>query len=286
MPATEEAIAELTKLLDEIVGTDPESLSRSDLGPFSLEDATPLFDLAISLFRDIHSLDLRVMPPQMVQDGTHWAREVSTLIQEAKGFDVEGSDPMSRRRDLIQRLNSTNWSAISRLGPYVSYLATSSTAAQEKIRELGEYADVKRKDVEQIVREAEVALESVKGIAGEAGVEQHSRIFEQQAKKNGATARRWLKAAGWLGAASAGWVFMALLLWPLSTATTSEAISSLGARFAILTLLLFGLGFALRQYASSKHKRDDQPSSTECPQNLQDLCQRCQRARGQGRCAS
>lgn len=76
---------------------------------------------------------------------------------------MEGSNPTLRRRGLIERLDSAYGSAISDLGPHVSYLAISRPAAQEKMRKLEEFVAVKRGEVQRIAREAEVALESVRG---------------------------------------------------------------------------------------------------------------------------
>ncbi len=59
MPATEEAIAELGKLLDEIVGADPADLRRSDLGPLSLEEIVDALDEAVGgrrSFGNLHPL--------------------------------------------------------------------------------------------------------------------------------------------------------------------------------------------------------------------------------------
>ena len=248
MPATEQALARLREQLDKIVNADhTPKLVRPSLGDLNFEGTIPLLELFISLFRVVHTSDLKALPQQAVQTFSDKAGQLLQWLGEVEVFRLDRSDSPRQHGRLLSQLEQMVSSDISVMG-YVSYLLIDQTAFRDRVLEL----QANRDETKRIVNEAKAALEAVRGIAGEAGVERHSSIFGTQAEQDSSAAARWLKSAKMLGGLSLVWL-VALLFWPLSTETTGEAIGVLGGRFTILTVLLFALGFALRQYASSKH---------------------------------
>ena len=252
MPATEETLAPLREKLDKIVNADHlPKLVRPGLGDLNFESTIPLLETLISMFRVVQGSDLRALPQAAAQAFNDKAGQLLVWLQEVEGFRLERSDSPRRHHNLITQLDQMVTSDISSVGGYISYLLNEHTAFRDRMAEL----QANRDETKRIVGEARAALDAVKGIAGEAGVEQHSNIFGEQATTDSAAADRWLKWAGLLGGVSLAWILGALWIWPPSTETPSKVIAELGGRFAILTLLLFALGFALRQYASSKHNQ-------------------------------
>ncbi|MDE0132300.1 MAG: hypothetical protein OXM62_03165 [bacterium] len=252
MPAAEGTLRSLRERLDKIVNEDHlPKLVRPGLGDLNFESAIPLLEMLISMFRVVHGSDLKALPQAAAQAFNDKAGQLLVWLQEVERFRLDRTDSLRHHRNLITQLDQMVSSDISSVGGYISYLVNDQTAFQERMAELQSNRD----ETERIVGEAQAALGAVRGIAGEAGVEKHSSIFGEQATTDSAAAGRWLVWAGVLGGVSLAWILGALWILPPSTETLAKVIGELGGRFAILTLLLFALGFALRQYASSKHNQ-------------------------------
>ena len=124
--------------------------------------------------------------------------------------------------------------------------------AEEALSETGRIAEEARAETRHIAEEARSVLESIQDIAAEAGVGQQSTVFGDQATNDSSTSEKWLVRACIAGGGSLIAV-CAVIFWPLSAETTSEAVRAFGGRLAILTFFAFVLGFTVRQYTSSKH---------------------------------
>ena len=261
MPATQEEINRLAAKLDQIMEVDPqEKLVRPDLGDASFEDAIPVLERTLSLFRTVHLSDWQILPQQVIQNFNHWADQVLKWIAEADRFDLKRSGSVQQRDDMIDGLDALFEKLISELGPYISHLlwerndlGVIEAKARAKMRDLEELTSAQHQEQEGIVAEMRSTLQAAKIAAGEVGVGEQSAVFGDQARKNNRAARLWLALGTVLGVLSLALLWFFLLRWTPSDETTGEIIREFGSRFAVLTLLAFALGFVLRQYAAAKH---------------------------------
>lgn len=253
MPASEEDLARLRDLLDEVIAVDPLSkLIRPDLGDAHFQGAIPLLHQTVSLLRGVRYSNLEILPRQVV--GTLF-RKVGTIInwlQEVESFNLKTSDPINRRDGLITHLENEVVALFKEVGPYMS-LAGDRTI--ESIRKYEELAAERLKRIEETAQRAEASLQAQKLAIGESGFVEYLSVFEQQAAKDGFSARAWLRWATCLGIISLLYAVLVLVWWEPSGKETGELIGDFGGRFTILTLLIFGLGFTLRQYSASRHNQ-------------------------------
>ena len=251
--------------------------------------AVPLLERTLSAFSDIRSLNLRKIPKSIQTEIGTKAGQVREWLDNVKGFSLAEPGLEDRRNDLLDQLESHYYEILSTLAPLVGYLLLKQpglaeeveTATHEKLQDLDQRAsdltaqhqriieevrsenammrsekeriiEEVRSEKERIIGDASSVLESIQGIAAKAGVGQQSTVFWNQVKNDRSTSKKWLVAACATGGLSLA-VVCAVVLWPLSAETTSEAVRAFGGRLAILTFFAFALGFTVRQYTSSKH---------------------------------
>lgn len=254
MPAREEDIALLKERLDHIIDIDhPSKLSRPELGEAHFKDAIPLLNQMISLFQQIRSSHLPRLPRALVQNMNARTENILKWLAEAEGFDLKRSDPVRQRDDMIQNLENEWMNLLSEAGSYISYLASSQTS--EAMRKREEAAEESLKNIQRYSQEAVSSLQAQRQAIGETGVAKYLEVFGEQAEEDGSAATRWLKWATTFGVVCLGFAWWALFTWDSSAETIGEIIRDFGGRLTILTLLLFALGFAIRQYGISKHNQ-------------------------------
>ena len=197
MPAAQQEIARLTELLDKIAKTDPEEkLIRPDLGTASFDDAVPVLERTVSLFKNVRLSDWHIFPQHVIQKFIHRADVLVRWLDEVDRFDLKQSGSVQQRDSMIQNLEAEFGNLISELGPYIFHLLWEGkdfeATARAKMRDFDEYTLVQRQEQERIVQEMELILQKTQLAAGEVGVGQQSVIFGSQAKKNKWTAWGWL----------------------------------------------------------------------------------------------
>ena len=108
MPASQREIASLKAQLNEIIDTDHSStLVRPELGEANFAGAIPLLEVIVSLFRDIRSIDLSILPPEMVQNLEQRASNIHQWLEQVEGFDLNRSNPPDQSREMIDSLSGS-----------------------------------------------------------------------------------------------------------------------------------------------------------------------------------
>ena len=263
MSEREQLSAALRDRLEALSSVDAsKELVRSDLGTANFEEGVPLLKMTVALFKDLRSLDSRVLPLEILRQIDRRAESTLNWLEEVRSFNLNQSDPTGRRDSFLHQLESDYETHMSQLGVYISYLLVKQTdfnaldaAARDKMRELDEFTAGTRAEQDRIRQQMDAALLSVRAAAAEAGVGQQSIVFEGQVDTDTDTVNRWLGAVIGLGALSVVAVGWLLFAWAPSAETTGEIVREIGGRFTVLTLVAFALGFTVRQYSSSKHNQ-------------------------------
>ena len=167
------------------------------------------------------------------------------MVEEARSETEEARSETARNRAMALRQRGKAEEARSETARHQEMVEEARSETRLMVEEA-------RSETGRIAEEARSVLESIQDIAAEAGVGQQSTVFGDQATNDSSTSEKWLVRACIAGGGSLIAV-CAVIFWPLSAETTSEAVSAFGGRLAILTFFAFVLGFTVRQYTSSKH---------------------------------
>lgn len=261
MSNREQMISELKRPLEYIIAVEPSELVRAEeLGGANFERAVPLVELMVELFQDIKA-NLDSFSLSILQKVHNRATNTQQAVVRVRAFRLQGhGDPTSRRDQLINSLESEYDELMSEIGPHINYLLRKQTdfgtieaTAHEMVQRLEELTSDTLVKQTEAVEKTEAILQTARVAAGKVGVGQQSDEFSKQAKQHGNAAKRWLIAASILGVISLIAVLASFFGWSPTPKTTSEFVRELAGRFVILTLLAYALGFAVRQYTSSKH---------------------------------
>lgn len=238
----------------------PEELIRPDLGAANLEQGVPVMKMTLSLFSDLRSLELNVLPLDVLRLMSRRTQVTIDRLQQIRDFSLDHPNPTERRNGLLTQLDDDYYQHVSQLGSHLGYLLLKKTdfntldaAARDKMRELDDFTKNTRAEQDRIRQEMDAALLSVQAAAAKAGVAQQSIVFEKQVEEDRTRSRRWLGTVVALTVISGTAAWSLLYSWAPSADTTAQVVREVGGRFAVLALLAFVLGFTVRQYTASKH---------------------------------
>ena len=143
-------------------------LVRPDLGTANFEDGVPVLKMTVSLFKDLGSLDFRILPVEFLQRMSHRADVTLNWLEQVRGFNLNQSNPTGTRDSLLHQLEVDYDQHMSEFGAYIGYLLVKQTdfnaldaAARDKMRELDEFTADTRAEQDRIRQEMDAALLSV-----------------------------------------------------------------------------------------------------------------------------
>lgn len=258
----DDELAKMKELLTQIVEVDvsKELIRSAELGTADFKDVLPTLAQTIELFRELDSFNLVALPLDIIRQLSARVGAAVTTFDTLREFSLENPQMMPERENLINRVRTEYTAHFVMLTPHLTYLSVKQSnvtamdaEVRQTIRQLDSYTAEKRTEQENIRKEMESALATVKSAASEAGVSQQSIVFGEQSISDQSIASRWLKLTIGLGILSFSFVAITMILIPPPTDSTAEVVRGISTRLVALSLLAFALGFAVRQYTASKH---------------------------------
>lgn len=290
--------ATLTSLAEELK---KELIARPEWGAITFENSSP----DLKKLRDLVGY-LRVLPLEYIPDGTmpQIDQHLSAALPTLKAMDAfsitSGNPPGPQRDSLATQLHQQTDTLVAVSGQWIPFLAYQRGDVAKNIDQLSKAADEGRQLVESAKADAQAKAAEISAIisaareaSAAAGAAVFTSDFAEESKSLETSARRWLKAAASLAAATL--VAALLFLWlaylptgvaaasqplpaPASTAgvgpvqvaaaatangapttggspamSTPQLAQAIGAKLIIVTLLLTAATWCGRNYKAQKH---------------------------------
>jgi len=264
----------LLETLDKLDQIKAQDLSRKDeLGTaLCFEDAVPVLERTLSLFRRLRGLSLDDFPQGILAELASAAGNALDSLQQIREFQVapfdprkyrlqEGTPPEKGRDALVERVLSSYDDAFAKVAPAIAYATPASTQFAAMRSELARLVDEARKAEEQRAaeregerKEAQDLLGVIRGVAGEAGVAQHAVHFQEQSVRYGRVSLAWLLATVITGICTAvtAWRLFHSLAAPPG-APLAQVVQGTALRLVILSVFWFGLVWSARNYGANQH---------------------------------
>lgn len=269
MPTAEQEQQEHKKLV-EVLGAlkaiNPESLVRADvLGKdLSFETGLPDFHRTLGLFHDLSECNLENFPYETLNQLWSQANDALALFQQIQRFSIQQhpQNPVQARDSLITTLRDRWNQYYTAVTPHISYAIRRGTDFDALEREARgtltlqkQLATEFRTDKDKVLAEMQGALERVRQAAAEAGVAQHAIHFNTEAEYHKRQALLWLVATVAFGIATIAYALYSLgpQLNDLSAVTIPRVVQLVLPRLVVLFVLTFGLVWATRNFAASRH---------------------------------
>lgn len=257
--------SDLQSVLSQLVAIQPESLVRADvLGKeLNFESGLPVFKRTLDLFKDLSESRLDDLPYEMLNNLTALARQALNHFQSVQNFSTNQANPASVRDNLIQQIRDQWHNYYSAATPAIAYsrqLGTDFDRLEREARgvlsEVQQIGTDARKDKDTTLAEMKAAMEQIRRAAAEAGVAQHAIHFKEEAESHHKQSTRWLWAAVGFAVLTGAYAFYALEIQRhdiAANAPLGTVVQLALAKIVIISILSYGLVFAARNYAASRH---------------------------------
>jgi len=192
----------------------PESLvRREDLGKdLHFESGLEYFRRTLSLCNGLATTQLDGVPLPILQQLRNHTNRTLTFFKQIQEFDPkQHQTPFQLRDNLVNQIRDDYPNLYNVLGPVIAFgirRGTDFAELERQARATLEAVEGSRLEVnrvgENLRREAEAILGTMRKAAAEMGVAQQSIHFADQAQMHARESRKWLKASIALGAAYSG----------------------------------------------------------------------------------
>lgn len=266
-------IKQYVSVMAGLAGRKVETLLRRDLGrDINFEVAEPIFleiheFFALAVAQDWNrvpftSLLKVVTVPGMQSNLSGDLANLNLLLNEVSTFTLKGNDPETRRNKLVDDVQITWLRCYQALAPSVMYLTSTSQARNQDLenreRELHKRGEEVISNLNGLHAQAvqqqqrvEATLKSVEAAAKQVGVTQEAVHFSKLANNYFRVSLVWIAFALFFGIGAFYYANTHLSQSPLGdTATLARFMIP---RLVIISLLLTGLVFCLRNFAACSH---------------------------------
>jgi hypothetical protein len=177
-------------------------------------------------------------------------------------FKTDVPNPRVARDNLIARARDGYDTWYEVIAPTVSYALRTGAdfsllqeRAAEVMNQIVDFAHQKQDAMDKVLKEAGIALNSIRQAAAEAGVSQQAMYFMQEAEGHKKAATKWLVATAFLGLTALGFaVYVLYFLEYGQSQINSQQSLHLGlAKVAVFSVLSFGVLWCGRSYKSHRH---------------------------------
>ena len=267
------AAPEFINFVREETGFEPETFARTEkLGEdWGFSELVPAIRLIHALLKEMASLPLDKLRAHIRDELLPITQGLHKLREEVMAFDSVPSEqlpnPMAQRQELLERADKLAIQAFGVFSPLVAYLSAVSDDREkhadfreEAVREtrqilqsLRQDAESTRSEKEDIIRQANAALETVRAASADVGVSKHAVHFLQEADRHQKSSRLWLKATITLTVFA--FVLSGLSLWhSLCTPETfPDSLPATLSKLALLAVAYYAVIWAARVYRSERH---------------------------------
>ncbi len=255
----------LRKLLEELAGTKPDQLIRTDeLGSsLNFKPGLPFFERMLWLFRTLSESNLDNVPYTVLNKLKNLSLQLKTQVDQVKQFSPNVNNPTAVRDTLIYWFRDNYDGYFIEISPVIAYSIRKGTdfeLLEKKARESLIQIEAVVKEIEEHGRDAaaetELTLQKVRQAAAEVGVAQHATHFQLEAKNHSETAAKWLIATIVAGFITVVWGIFSFKFHPVpmsSPPTTTELVESFASKLMVLSVLYYVLVWAGKNYGAHRH---------------------------------
>ena len=261
------AAAELVQELEEQIKTitryeATELVRRPEWGAITFEVAAQDIDVARSIAGDLSTMPLPHLADQAARDIAAQIPAVSTYLQQIDEFELEGN-ATANRDSIASNLKSAVEALLTSASPWIAFLAykrgdiedsvkqteVALAEAKAKLDEAESYAVGKREEVDKIVTLTREASAS-------AGVATFTHEFDEEAKRLAVGSKTWLGAVVSLTVLTSA-AALASFFWPSlpDDANSWLTLRHVVAKVSVIAILFTGTVWCGRIYRALTHQR-------------------------------
>ena len=264
---SDEAVNDLTDSINHIIDTfSPQAMARTeDLGKqMDFSEYVGLFNRVIDLFNRLRNSDLEPVPTETIGHLKAVADEVAGALQSIVDFDISaGNNPQATRQHYIQAVLDSYEAAKRTIGPVIAlsfawnrgiHMNEAREEVREELNKIREMANQAQNNLGIKLEQANRTVSAIRDRAGEVGVAEHARVFEDAATDFEREKNRWLQFLKYL---YGGGAFLAIanlsivvILIVQNAGLETEAVIQL----AVAKLLLFSFVYYIVVWAARIHR--------------------------------
>lgn len=255
---------QVTEMLTGAVNLSAGDYARPELGEhLSFEEVVPDLSLMIEPLQELAARELRRLSFQQLERIKKAGNVVNERLKELEDFNLAElqGPPMEARNQVAQRVREAPDQVLELLSLPLALTSTQTadlaaaaseaSALRDEVKELAEDA---KGELEQYRKQASTALDSIKTIAGEAGVAEHANYFDTASRSHADAADTWLKgtiAAGVVTLVAAIVFLVISFFW--SPETVPQAIQYAVAKLIVLSVTTFATVWLGSNYRAARH---------------------------------
>jgi hypothetical protein len=260
MDNAQEKLTSLQGTLEQLSSQEVTKLARSDLGPFSFDEAASSLERAIDFAKDLLALPLNLLPYQLLEMILSQANDTANRLKEIRDFDPAAvENPKVIRDNILTAAKSSIENLRQQVLPVIGYLsmkkgdealARSTSLVRQIENEFGQEIEKAR----SMISEIESTRDAARAAAGQIGVERHSVDFRTIAQTHNETSKKWLIAT-WilLALVSAFSLLFIFFLLPNGDVSGAATLQRIVSKLVFLSALYFAVVFCARNYRANKH---------------------------------
>lgn len=258
----------INDLLNKILENTVESLQRTEIlgSELSFTSGQLYFERILEIMNDLRNSDLSVLPFPQLQVLEQIIQQFQNYFDQVNLFSASNSNPISTRDSILNQIMSVYNSNYMQLMQFINITSLSKESLKIREREIEslltklkdatesslEEMNAKYKDMASIEEKINSILESAKLSSAKIGVAQHANYFETESKEHSKTAKLWLVATVIVGIITITWGYFSFSTSD-SGITVGDAISILGSKVIVLSVLYYILVWCAKNYNASRH---------------------------------
>lgn len=241
-------------------------IRREDLGKdLHFESGVGYFRRTLSLCDTLGTTQLDGVPLPILQQLRTHANQALAFFKQIQEFDPkQQQNPFQKRDELVNQIRSHYDTLYSVFSPVVAFgirRGTDFAELERQARSTLQAVEASREEInrvgENLRKEAEAILGTMRSAAAEMGVAQQSIHFADQVRMHAQEGRKWLISSIAIAACVVLFAVITFALnWPPAPESISETgslIKYLSLRVIILSILLYALVWSSRNYRAHRH---------------------------------
>lgn len=264
----QEKLIYINQLLNKILENSPESLQRVESLGSQLSFAAGLiyFERILDMMSELKQSNLSILPLPQLDNLEQIIQQFQNYFDQITSFSASNGNPISTRDNILNQLISLYNSYYINLMQYISITSLSKDSLKVKeiefetlLKNLNDLITDRLKDIDTkyeniigIEEKTMSILESAKLSSAKIGIAQHANYFETESKEHTKTAKLWLGATVFIGLITIGWGYFGFSSTN-SAISVGDAISILGSKVIVLSVLYYILVWCAKNYNASRH---------------------------------
>lgn len=262
---TTNALHETEVSLTKVQTFDASRLARNkELGDYlNFEEAVPYAERLIALYKKLPVSALKDLPDSAIATVKQYSDTVNNLFVEIFSFKPDESNSNNNRSSLIGTLRDFFQESFNALSPIIAYATLSETDIDKLKKETQRIIDYHNDKINEQLHTIDDLKNTVKelnevtrGIASGKGTDYHANCFIEQAKDNNRSSWFWLAVTFTSCAATILYAKHLIDTYKkdeLIDIQLFQYISQTTPKLIIITILVFSIGFAAKNYFACKH---------------------------------